>query len=98
MQKILFFIIATPVLSNCAWHEPARVEGDFGSSVRQMIAEQLYDPQIARDPSQAALEALGSSAQSSIDGVETASQQARVQRTSTTGSPIPVVGTTSGEN
>ena len=81
----------------CSWHEPTRVENDFGKSVRLMIAEQLYDPEAAVEPSLAGPEGLdGSAAIFSIDGYVTASQEARIERTKTAGSPIPVVGTTSG--
>ena len=81
----------------CSWSEPTRVENDFGKSVRLMIAEQLYDPGAAMEPAPEGPEELnGSAALSSVNGYITASQQARTQRTSTDGSPIPVVGTTSG--
>lgn len=85
-------------LIGCSWHEPSRVEADFGKSVRLMIAEQLYDPDAAVNPAVAGPQTLdGNAAQSSINGYVSASEQARIERTKTIGSPIPVVGTTSGE-
>lgn len=86
-------------VAGCSWHEPTRVEDDFGKSVRLMIAEQLYDPEAAVEPALDGPDGLdGNAAQSSIDGYFSASQQARTQRTKTVGSPIPVVGTaTAGE-
>lgn len=84
------------MLGGCAWNETPRVDQDFGNSVRLMIAEQLYDPEAAREPELAAPDSLdGDAAVSAIKGYGTASSEARVERTRTTGSPIPVVGTIS---
>lgn len=98
MKKILYFLaLGFPMLSSCAWNEPTRVEKDFGNSVRSMIAEQLYDPQTARQPQRTAPETLsGAAALSAIEGYNAAARGAREQRVRQTGSPLPVVGTVSG--
>lgn len=102
MKKRIFYTCTALLLTGvagCSWHEPTRVQDDFGKSVRLMIAEQLYDPEAAIEPELAGPDGLnGNAAQSAINGYISASQQARTQRTKTVGSPIPVVGTaTAGE-
>lgn len=47
-QSSLLYIILTAVLvAGCSLSEPRRTEADFGNSVRNMIAEQTYDPDAA---------------------------------------------------
>lgn len=53
MKKYIGYTALTLLLvamAGCSWHEPTRVENDFGKSVRLMIAEQLYDPEAAVEP------------------------------------------------
>ena len=95
-NKLWIGSLAAMIISGCAWHEPTRVQDDFGNSVRTMIAEQLYDANVAREPLIGGPDTLaGSAAASSVGGYEVASKEARLQRSRTTGSPIPVVGTIS---
>ena len=80
-------------LSSCAWYETPRVDADFGVSVRQMIAEQIYDPEVASEPALYGPDAhTGDAADSAIEAYLRASAEARVQRSRTTGSPLPIVG------
>lgn len=87
---------ASVAIAGCFLTEPTRVQEDFGTSVRQMVAEQIYDPTTAHNPEALGPTTLGGNAAgASIDGYQKASEQARRERTRTVGSPIPAVGTTS---
>jgi len=82
------------VLVGCGFPEPARVQNDFGNSVRNMVAAQIYDPATASAPQELGPEELsGNAAEASIAGYEAASRGARQERTTQNNSPLPVVGT-----
>ena len=93
-------LLGMSALSSCTWYETPRVESDFGVSVRQMVAAQIYDPKAASEPSLFGPDAhTGDAANIAVEAYLRASAQARVQRSRTSGSPIPIVGTatTAGE-
>lgn len=46
-SRWLILVITALIISGCALSEPRRHEADFGNSVRNMIAEQTYDPDAA---------------------------------------------------
>jgi len=79
-------------LGCAAWNEPARVEKDFGNSVRAMIAEQIYAPEAAQYPSLEVPSLDGTAASSGIAGSAAAAEEARNPRVRRTASPIPVTG------
>lgn len=84
------------LISSCGWHDTTRVDSDFGTSVRLMVAEQIYDPEAAHAPAVLGPSTLkGNVADSAIEGYEKAAKEARVQRVKIPNSPIPVVGVTS---
>ncbi len=41
---------AAVLLAGCASTDATRVEEDFGTSVRQMVDAQIYDPEAAKNP------------------------------------------------
>ena len=43
----LYLVTAIILATGCSLSEPRRAEADFGNSVRNMIAEQTYDPSAA---------------------------------------------------
>lgn len=47
---LLGVIFSLSTLAGCAITEPARVDEDFGNSVRNMIDAQIYNPEAARNP------------------------------------------------
>lgn len=84
------------VITACTFPDPSRVEADFGNSVRNMVAEQIYDPAIASDPELFGPDELaGDVAAASVANYEAASREARRDRGRTPNSPLPVVGTVS---
>lgn len=75
----------------CAWHEPSRVEEDFGNSVRQMVQEQIYDPRAASEPAAGGPDLLdGTTADIVVDGYRGAAGEARTFRQQTPNNPVPV--------
>lgn len=80
------------LVTACSWTEPARVEEDFGRSVRNMVAEQIFDPATARTPSTGVPGIDGTAASAAVAGYGKAAGEARVERVKQDGSPIPVVG------
>lgn len=88
---------ALMLLTGCAaWNEPARVEKDFGHSVRLMIAEQIYDPKAAQYPTADVPVHDGAAADAAVSGYGIAATEARVERREQVGSPLPIVGIISG--
>lgn len=95
--KVKTVLFSALFLYGCSWNEPVKVEDDFGHSVKAMIAGQLFDPAIAASPNALAPDTIdGETADSTIKSYRTAAEQARTQRSRNTSSPIPVVGTTTG--
>ena len=85
--------LAALVAGGCAWHEPARVEEDFGESVRQMVQAQIHDPQTAARPAVNGPELLdGTTADISIEGYRQSASEARTIRTQRPDNPVPVTG------
>lgn len=97
-EPAIGMLIGTVLLiSGCAWNETSRVDTDFGNSVRNMVAEQIFDPEVAHDPPILGPSTLpGYAAKAAVDGQSTAASEARVQRERSERSPIPVTGVTSG--
>lgn len=93
MKNIPYVFLTVSLLTACGFSEPTRVEKDFGVSVRNMVAAQIYDPEVAADPEVLGPETLaGPAAQASVEGQLSAAQQARVNRQRDPRSPLPVVG------
>ena len=81
-------IIAALLLGGCAWHEPTRVEEDFGKSVRQMIDAQTVSPVSATRPALRGPERLdGASAVHTVDRYEGSSKKAQRPRSQSVGDP-----------
>ena len=96
--KLKALLVSTSglLITACSsWTEPARVEADFGNSVRNMIAEQIYDPEAAQRPDAGVPLGDGISSINGVNGFQQAGSEARVERIEQSGSPIPVVGITS---
>jgi len=85
-------ILTIAMLSGgCAWHEPDRVERDFGESVRQMVQEQIHDKQAAARPAASGPDLLdGVTADTMLRTYRDATAEARVFRQQQPGNPVPV--------
>lgn len=93
----MLLVAAMTFISGCAWHDLSRVDSDFGLSVKQMVAEQIFDPETASEPAVYGPATLsGNTADAAIAGYEKASAEARIERTRNIESPIPAVGIISG--
>ena len=44
INNCFLLVIAAALVTGCSLSEPRRTEADFGNSVRNMIAEQTYNP------------------------------------------------------
>lgn len=85
-------LAALALAGGCAWHEPERVEENFGASVRQMIAAQIADPRAASEPAEDGPNRLdGPTSQIGLEGYRGATGGARVFRDQRSSSnPVPV--------
>ena len=85
--------LAALTSGGCAWQEPARVEADFGKSVRQMVQAQIHDTQAASRPATNGPDLIdGSTAAIGVEGVRQATREARKLRTQNPDNPVPVTG------
>ena len=65
--------------------DPKYVEADFGNSVRQMVAAQIYDPVVASDPVEEPPELLdGTGASESVTGYRQSARRSSARNQSST--------------